>query len=176
MAHKWEIYKDKKGEYRARFKYNSEIMFFSEGYTSKASAMNAVLSCKSNGPSAEVVDNTGERRTRKKKPSPAPVTHRVAIGRNAMVVPMGQGVAMIAYSTDWNGLAGIMIKALPDDIADASKTGEPLNEEQIARIKEVEEYAPTVFLEFKDPDAVERLALQMIEWSDEWRERLSDRD
>ena len=39
MAHKFEVYKDKKGEYRARFKYNAEIMFSSEGYSSKSSAM-----------------------------------------------------------------------------------------------------------------------------------------
>ena len=31
MAHKFEIHKDKKGEYRVRFKYNSEVMFASEG-------------------------------------------------------------------------------------------------------------------------------------------------
>ena len=42
MAHKFEIYKDKKGEYRVRFKYNSETMFASEGYSSKSSATNAI--------------------------------------------------------------------------------------------------------------------------------------
>ena len=30
MAHKFEIHKDKKGEFRVRFKYNSEVMFASE--------------------------------------------------------------------------------------------------------------------------------------------------
>ena len=44
MAHKFEIYKDKKGEYRVRFKYNSEVMFASEGYSSKSSATNAIAS------------------------------------------------------------------------------------------------------------------------------------
>ncbi|TMM48762.1 YegP family protein [Qipengyuania marisflavi] len=58
MAHQFEIYKDKAGEFRARFKYNSEVMFSSEGYSSKASAKEAVESMKSNGPSAEVVDNS----------------------------------------------------------------------------------------------------------------------
>mgnify|MGYP002837994923 FL=1 len=58
MAHTFEIYKDKAGEYRVRFKYNSEIMFSTEGYSSKASAQNAIDSIKSNGPSAEVVDNS----------------------------------------------------------------------------------------------------------------------
>jgi uncharacterized protein YegP (UPF0339 family) len=58
MAHKFEIYKDKKGEYRVRFKYNDEVMFSTEGYTSKASAQNAINSIKKNGPKAEVEDNS----------------------------------------------------------------------------------------------------------------------
>lgn len=58
MAHKFEIYKDKAGEYRVRFKYNSEVMFSTEGYSSKASAKNAIESIKKNGPDAEVDDTT----------------------------------------------------------------------------------------------------------------------
>ena len=46
MAHKFEIYKDKAGEFRVRFKYNSEIIFSTEGYSSKASAKNAIESIK----------------------------------------------------------------------------------------------------------------------------------
>lgn len=58
MAHKFEIYKDKAGEFRVRFKYNSEIMFSTEGYSSKSSAQNAIDSIKKNGPGAEVEDNS----------------------------------------------------------------------------------------------------------------------
>ncbi|OYX47507.1 MAG: DUF1508 domain-containing protein [Sphingomonadales bacterium 32-64-22] len=58
MSHHFEIYKDKAGEFRVRFKYNSEIMFSTEGYASKASAKNAIESIKQNGPKAEVVDNS----------------------------------------------------------------------------------------------------------------------
>lgn len=58
MAHKFEIYKDKAGEYRVRFKYNSETMFATEGYASKASALNAIESMKKNGPGAEIEDNS----------------------------------------------------------------------------------------------------------------------
>ncbi len=58
MAHKFEIYKDKAGEYRVRFKYNSEIMFSTEGYSSKASAQNAIESIKKNGPEAAIEDNS----------------------------------------------------------------------------------------------------------------------
>lgn len=56
MAHKFEIYKDKKGEFRVRFKYNSETMFSTEGYSSKSSAQSAIASFKKNGPNAEIED------------------------------------------------------------------------------------------------------------------------
>ncbi len=58
MAHTFEIYKDKAGEFRVRFKYNSEVMFATEGYSSKASAENAIESIKKNGPAAPVEDNS----------------------------------------------------------------------------------------------------------------------
>ena len=58
MAHKFEITRDKKGELRVRFKYNSETMFSSEGYSSKSSAMNAIESVKKNAPGAEIEDNS----------------------------------------------------------------------------------------------------------------------
>jgi uncharacterized protein YegP (UPF0339 family) len=58
VAHKFEIYKDKAGEFRVRFKYNSEIMFSTEGYASKASAKNAIESIKKNGPDAPTDDTT----------------------------------------------------------------------------------------------------------------------
>tara|TARA_R110000824_G_scaffold31018_7_gene101390 strand:+ start:512 stop:694 length:183 start_codon:yes stop_codon:yes gene_type:complete len=58
MAHKFEIWKDKKGEFRVRFKYNSEVIFWTEGYSSKASAKNAIGSIQKNGPSAEIEDNS----------------------------------------------------------------------------------------------------------------------
>ena len=55
---KFEVYKDKAGEYRVRFKYNCEVMFSTEGYASKASAQNAIDSIKKNGPGAPVEDNS----------------------------------------------------------------------------------------------------------------------
>lgn len=58
MAHKFEIYKDKAGEFRVRFKYNSEVIFATEGYKSKASAQNAIDSIKKNGPDAPTEDNS----------------------------------------------------------------------------------------------------------------------
>ena len=56
MAHKFVIKKTDGGQYRAYFKYNSESIFWTETYTSKASAQNAIDSIKKNGPSAPVED------------------------------------------------------------------------------------------------------------------------
>ncbi|MBN9505091.1 MAG: DUF1508 domain-containing protein [Altererythrobacter sp.] len=58
MAHRFEIRRNKAGEYVSYFIYNSETIFWTEGYTSKASAKNAIESIKKNGPPAEVVDTT----------------------------------------------------------------------------------------------------------------------
>ena len=58
MAHKFEIYKDKREEYRVRFKYNEEIMFSTEGYASKRGAQNAIESIKKNGPDAPTEDHS----------------------------------------------------------------------------------------------------------------------
>jgi len=57
MAYKFEIYKDKAGEFRFRFKAsNGETMFGSEGYKAKASAVSAIESIKKNAPDADVQD------------------------------------------------------------------------------------------------------------------------
>ena len=58
MAHRFEIRKNKGGEFVAYFCYNSESIFWTEGYTSKASAKNAIESILKNGPGAEMVDTT----------------------------------------------------------------------------------------------------------------------
>ncbi len=58
MSHKFEIYKDKAGEFRVRFSYNSEVMFSTQGYSSKSSAQKAIDSIKKNGPGAPTEDNT----------------------------------------------------------------------------------------------------------------------
>ncbi|ESQ86202.1 hypothetical protein AEAC466_03130 [Asticcacaulis sp. AC466] len=58
MAHKFEIRKNKAGEFVAYFTYNGESIFWTEGYSSKASAKNAIESIKKNGPPAEIDDQT----------------------------------------------------------------------------------------------------------------------
>ena len=58
MAHRFEIRTNKKGEYVAYFCHNSETMFWTEGYASKAGAKNAIDSILKNGPGAALVDTT----------------------------------------------------------------------------------------------------------------------
>lgn len=59
MAYKFEIYKDKAGEFRVRFKApNGETMLASEGYKSKSSAQNCIESVKKNAPDATIEDNS----------------------------------------------------------------------------------------------------------------------
>jgi len=56
MAHKFTISKNAKGEFVAKFKYNAETIFWTEGYTSESSARNAIASILKNGPTAEIVE------------------------------------------------------------------------------------------------------------------------
>lgn len=58
MAHRFEIRKNKAGQFVAYFCYNTETIFWTEGYSSKASAKNAIESIKKNGPDAPTVDTT----------------------------------------------------------------------------------------------------------------------
>ena len=54
---KFEVYLDKKGEYRFRLKArNGEIIATGEGYKTKASCLNGIESIKKNAPEAAVVE------------------------------------------------------------------------------------------------------------------------
>ncbi len=57
MAGKFELWTDKGGDWRFNLKAsNGQVIATSQGYASKASAMNGIDSVKSNAPGAEVVD------------------------------------------------------------------------------------------------------------------------
>ncbi|MDI6025454.1 YegP family protein [Corticibacterium sp. UT-5YL-CI-8] len=57
--YKFEVYKGKSGDFRFRFRAsNGELMFSSEGYAAKASALNAIASIQKNAPGATVEDQT----------------------------------------------------------------------------------------------------------------------
>lgn len=56
MAHRFEIKKSKNGEYRVRFVYNSEVIFTTEGYDTKAGAKRSIESIKKYVPQAEIAE------------------------------------------------------------------------------------------------------------------------
>ena len=57
MAGKFELWTDKGGDWRFNLKAsNGQVIATSQGYASKASAMNGIESVKSNAPGAEVVE------------------------------------------------------------------------------------------------------------------------
>jgi len=59
MPYKFEVYKDKKGEYRFLFKApNGRNVFSGEGYKQKQSLLRTIESIKKNVPSAEIDDQT----------------------------------------------------------------------------------------------------------------------
>ncbi len=70
-AYKFEIYKDKSGEFRFRFRApNGEKMFASEGYSSKASAKSTIKSIIKHVGAAEV-DDVSKVKAVKNAPKPA---------------------------------------------------------------------------------------------------------
>lgn len=70
MPYKFEIYRDKKNEFRVRLRApNGEKMFASEGYAAKASARNVIKSIIKNAPKAVIEDQSDLRK--KKASAPA---------------------------------------------------------------------------------------------------------
>ena len=58
MAHRFEIRKNKSGEFVAYFCYASETIFWTEGYKTRAGAKRAIETILTNGPGAQVIDTT----------------------------------------------------------------------------------------------------------------------
>ncbi len=57
MAGKFELWVDKGGDYRFNLKAaNGQVIATSQGYSSKASALNGIESIRTNAPDAEVVE------------------------------------------------------------------------------------------------------------------------
>lgn len=58
MPHRFKIVSRKNDQFGVQFLYNSEVIVWSENYTSKSSANNCINSLKKNAPAAPVVDLT----------------------------------------------------------------------------------------------------------------------
>jgi len=57
MAARFEIYKDKKGDFRFRLRApNGQVIASGQGYKAKKNCLNGIESVKKNAPAAEVVE------------------------------------------------------------------------------------------------------------------------
>ncbi|HEY5664186.1 MAG TPA: YegP family protein [Ilumatobacter sp.] len=59
MAGKFEVYQDKKGEFRFRLKAgNGQVIATGEGYSTKKACLNGIASIRKNAPDAKLDDQT----------------------------------------------------------------------------------------------------------------------
>ena len=98
MAGKFEIYQDKRGEYRFRLKAgNGEIILASEGYKRKSSAKNGIESVRKNAKS----DSRFERKTTKS----GKAMFNLRAGNNQVI---GTSEAYNSDSARDNGIKSVM--------------------------------------------------------------------
>ena len=99
MAGKFEVYKDKGGEFRFRLKAgNGETVLSSEGYSSKASAMNGIKSVQTNAgdpKSFEATETAGREfrfnlRAKNKQVIGTSENYRSASGRDNGIAAVGR--------------------------------------------------------------------------------------
>ena len=111
MAGKFELYKDKAGEFRFRLKAgNGQIILASEGYKQKASAMNGIESVKKNAPAD---DNYERKETKAGK-------HMFnLLAANKQVIGTSESYEEVA-SRD-NGIESVKTNAPEADIADQTE-------------------------------------------------------
>lgn len=59
MAGRFEVYQDKKGEFRFRLKAgNGQVIATGEGYSTKKACLNGIASIRKNAPDAKLDDQT----------------------------------------------------------------------------------------------------------------------
>jgi uncharacterized protein len=61
MAHKWVIRKSANDEYRAYFEYNSEKIWWTEAYSTKTAAQNAIEAAKRNALGTQIDDQSEDK-------------------------------------------------------------------------------------------------------------------
>jgi len=93
MPAKFEVYKDKKGEFRFRLKAsNGETIATGESYPSKPGVMKGIKSIQKNAPEAPIVDLTVEAEEKKAAPkaAKAKTTAKAAAKPKATGKPRGR--------------------------------------------------------------------------------------
>ncbi len=103
MAGKFEVYKDKRGEFRFRLKAsNGQNILASEGYTSKSSCMNGIESVKKNA--------ADESRFEKKETKSGKHMFNLKAGNHQII---GTSESYESVASRDNGIASVM-KNAPD--------------------------------------------------------------
>ena len=109
---KFEVYKDKKGEFRFRLKAkNGQIIAVSEGYTTMSACDNGIASVKTNAPIAPVEDQTVEEFEACKNPKFEVYTDKAGEFRfrlkakNGQIIATGEGYK--AKKSCLNGIESI---------------------------------------------------------------------
>ena len=91
MPAKFEIYKDRKGEFRFRLKAtNGETIATGESYPTKAAVNKGIASIKKNAPIAEIEDTTVEATTLKKAVAKVKTTAKAKAEPKASAKPRGR--------------------------------------------------------------------------------------
>ena len=90
MPAKFEVFKDKKGEFRFRLKAaNGETIATGESYPDKAACKRGIASIKKNAPTTEIEDTTDEKATVKKTVK-KPATVKVKAAAKPAARPRGR--------------------------------------------------------------------------------------
>ena len=91
MPAKFEIFKDKKGEFRFRLKAtNGEIIATGESYPTIAGCKKGIASIKKNAPEAPIVDTTEEATTLKKAVNKVKTAEKKKAAPKATAKPRGR--------------------------------------------------------------------------------------
>ena len=91
MPAKFEIYKDKKGEFRFRLKAsNGETIATGESYPDKASCKKGIASIKKSAPIAEIEDATVEKAAEKKTAAKTKTTAKTKATTKTAAKPRGR--------------------------------------------------------------------------------------
>lgn len=151
MAYKYEIYKDKAGEYRVRFKFNSEVIWSSEGYASKASATNLIQSLKRNAPGAPVEDRDS---------AIADLKRRLETAR----VPAADRIVGLDHNSAAAKEFTVAIKKLEESIRTSNDLGELSAEDiEVAR-NEISQLAAERKLKWVRPAHIWQIAKSTLLW------------
>ena len=91
MPAKFEVYKDKKGEFRFRLRAtNGETIATGEGYPAKTGAMKGIKSIQKNAPEAAIVDLTVVEKAVEKKAAKPAAKAKTAAKTKATGKPRGR--------------------------------------------------------------------------------------